>query len=211
MSKSRRRLSSGVVGLVIGLLAAACSGGVTASAPETSDTTRPTTTLEFNPLPLPTISTTSTTEPPTSTSIPGSSTATGQPRGAVAQLTGLGVEEELTHPALVIKIDNHEDARPQFGLNIADVVFEEIVEGNITRFAAVFHSQNADPVGPVRSARTGDFDILNGLKHALVRKLGRKPHRPAALAKRRLGERQRQRASGISTSESRRVADRTIC
>ena len=175
MTKSRRRLSSGVVGLVIGLLAAACSGGITASAPEASVTTRPTTTLEFNPLPLPTISTTSTTEPPTSTSIPGSSTTTSQPRGPVAQLTGLVVVEELTHPALVIKIDNHEDARPQFGLNIADVVFEEIVEGNITRFAAVFHSQNADPVGPVRSARTGDFDILNGLNTPLFANSGGNP------------------------------------
>ena len=61
--------------------------------------------------------------------------------------------------ALVVKIDNHPAARPQTGLNKADIVFEENVEG-LTRFAAVFQSQGSDPVGPVRSGRTQDIDIL---------------------------------------------------
>ena len=89
------------------------------------------------------------------------STTTTEPLGPVAQLTGLPVEAELTHPAVVVKIDNHQNARPQWGLNAADIVYEEVVEGRITRFAAVFHSTNASPVGPVRSARTSDFDLLN--------------------------------------------------
>ena len=69
-------------------------------------------------------------------------------------------------PALVVKIDNHARARPQVGLVQADVVFEEIVEG-ITRFFAVFHSTTADPVGPVRSARTTDIDLLRQLQRPL--------------------------------------------
>ena len=45
-------------------------------------------------------------------------------------------------------------------MNNADIVFEEIVEGTLTRFAAVFHSQDADPVGPIRSGRSQDVDML---------------------------------------------------
>ena len=69
-------------------------------------------------------------------------------------------------PALVVKIDNHPQARPQSGLSQADVVYEEIVEG-ITRFFAVFHSATSDPVGPIRSARTTDVNLLAQLNHPL--------------------------------------------
>ena len=65
-------------------------------------------------------------------------------------------------PALVVKVDNV-DAEPQSGLNQADLVFEEIVEGQATRFAAVFNSMEANPVGPIRSARTQDVDLLQSL------------------------------------------------
>jgi hypothetical protein len=58
-----------------------------------------------------------------------------------------------------VKIDNV-DAEPQAGLNQADIVFEEIVEGRATRFAAVFNSMDHNPVGPIRSARTQDVDLL---------------------------------------------------
>jgi hypothetical protein len=70
-------------------------------------------------------------------------------------------------PALVVKIDNAPKARPQAGLNQADVVFEEMVEGGLTRFAAVFHSQDADPVGPVRSARSTDIGVASALNRPL--------------------------------------------
>jgi len=69
-------------------------------------------------------------------------------------------------PALVVKIDNNAAARPQNGLNAADLVFEEIVEAG-TRFAAVFQSQGADPVGPIRSGRTQDIDLLGSLNKPL--------------------------------------------
>ena len=79
-------------------------------------------------------------------------------------LTGLPSFEDRNRPAIVVKIDNVEDARPPVGINKADVVFEEVVEGGLTRLAAVFHSRGSDPVGPVRSARSTDvhlFPMLN--------------------------------------------------
>jgi hypothetical protein len=70
-------------------------------------------------------------------------------------------------PVLVVKIDNAPKARPQIGLNQADVVFEEGVEGGITRFAALFHSEESKPVGPVRSARSTDIRLISALHHPL--------------------------------------------
>ena len=65
------------------------------------------------------------------------------------------------HPALAVKIDNHPAARPQLGLDRADLVFEELVEGGLTRYAALWHSDLPDAVGPVRSIRPMDPDILS--------------------------------------------------
>lgn len=70
------------------------------------------------------------------------------------------------HPAISVKMDNSSDARPQTGINEADVVFELLVEG-ITRFALVFHSKLPDPVGPVRSARSSDPQIVHQLSRPL--------------------------------------------
>jgi hypothetical protein len=67
---------------------------------------------------------------------------------------------------MVVKIDNNVAARPQSGLNEADIVFEEIVEVQ-TRFAAVFHSHGADPVGPIRSGRTQDIALLGSFNSPL--------------------------------------------
>ncbi|MGH2726941.1 MAG: DUF3048 domain-containing protein, partial [Actinomycetota bacterium] len=84
------------------------------------------------------------------------------PAPAVAPLTGLPIASTaiLRRPALAIKIDNHTDARPQVTLDRADIVYEEPVEGGITRFIAIFHSRDASKVGPVRSARLTDLDVL---------------------------------------------------
>jgi hypothetical protein len=85
-------------------------------------------------------------------------------QGPIAPLTGLPTDAEAaTRSALMIKVDNHSRARPgQTGLELADIVFDLRAEG-VTRFAAVFQSQIPDPVGPVRSSRTSDFDLLRGL------------------------------------------------
>ena len=63
-------------------------------------------------------------------------------------------------PVLALKIDNHPLARPQTALARADVVFEELVEGGVTRFVALYHSELPDSVGPVRSGREVDADLL---------------------------------------------------
>jgi len=106
----------------------------------------------------------------TSTIAAGSSTtATTNPvAGPVMPLTGLPMADGVLamRPALVVKVDNHPGARPQTGLNQADIVFEENVEA-WTRFALVFHSQGSDPVGPIRSARTQDIDLLSSLNGVL--------------------------------------------
>jgi hypothetical protein len=65
-----------------------------------------------------------------------------------------------------VKIDNSDaKARPQVGLRQADVVYEERVEGSVTRLLAIFHSTDSVPVGPVRSARTSDIGIFSPLHH----------------------------------------------
>lgn len=88
--------------------------------------------------------------------------------GVLYPLTGLAVTDPIAagRPALAVKIDNHPIARPQTGLNKADIVFEENVEG-ITRFIAVFHSEGSDPVGPIRSGRTQDIDLLSSYNKPL--------------------------------------------
>ena len=69
---------------------------------------------------------------------------------------------------MVVKIDNNAAAVPNHsGLNVADIVFEEIVEGRTTRFAAVFHCKSSDPVGPIRSGRTQDINLFRSFNHPL--------------------------------------------
>jgi hypothetical protein len=127
-------------------LLAACGGGGDDDAGAGTSTSEPTTT-----------SSTSTTAPP-----------------PVQPLTGLphqGDPAILTRPAIVAKVDNADGAgraRPQAGINQADVVIEERVEGSVTRLAAVFHSQDADPVGPIRSFRTTDLHIVANLNRPLL-------------------------------------------
>ena len=75
--------------------------------------------------------------------------------------------QRRTRPALAVKIDNVDIARPQTGINHADVIFEETVEGGLTRLFAVFQCTSAPVIGPVRSARTTDSDLLR-LFHTAV-------------------------------------------
>lgn len=77
-------------------------------------------------------------------------------------LTGMLVDEALDRPAMIVKVSNSPEARPQTGLADADVVIEELTEGGITRFMAIFHSELPDVVGPVRSARPVDVQLLSG-------------------------------------------------
>ena len=104
----------------------------------------------------------------TSTATPTTTTTAPPRRRRSSPLTGLPLARRcgpLDRPALAVKIDNldapsRDRPCPQTGLPKADVVFEEIVEGDITRLVAIFHSQTPGKVGPVRSARTTDVHLL---------------------------------------------------
>ncbi|HVF75023.1 MAG TPA: DUF3048 domain-containing protein [Acidimicrobiales bacterium] len=100
----------------------------------------------------------------TTTIVPQATTSTIPPEAAF--LTGVPQPDgkKQDRPALTIKVDNAPLARPQAGLDAADVVFEEVVEGGVVRFLAVFHSKDADVVGPVRSVRPVDPEIVTPIK-----------------------------------------------
>ena len=130
------------------LLAAACGGGggddSDDAAPDTTTSTSTTTTTKPAPPPL-------------------------------APLTGAPATDPsvLTRPALLVKINNADGnscetrSRPQVGLDQADIVIEEEVEGGITRFVAVYHSTMPETVGPVRSARSSDVDLIQAFTKPL--------------------------------------------
>lgn len=122
-------------------LAAACGSGSDASLDD----------------PVPTTSSTTTSAPAPTTTVYD---------GPFAPLTGLPIDSTvLERTALVVKVDNadgsrcDDQSRPQIGIARADVTYEILVEG-ITRFLAVFHSDVPETVGPVRSARSSDVDLV---------------------------------------------------
>ncbi|MER3388177.1 MAG: DUF3048 domain-containing protein [Microcella pacifica] len=83
---------------------------------------------------------------------------------ALAPLTGEQVAPgALDHPSIAAKIDNNINARPQIGLGRADIVYEILVEGGATRHIAVWHSDIPDEIGPIRSVRPVDPDIVSPL------------------------------------------------
>ncbi len=102
-----------------------------------------------------------TTATSTTAATSASTTSTVPPQ--TFPLTGLPVTASdaanINRPALMVKIDNAPQAWPQAGINQADVVYEEMVEGGITRYMAVFQSQDAPLVGPIRSVRGTDVAL----------------------------------------------------
>jgi len=137
---ARRTVVAAAAVVVGAALTAACSGGG-APAPHPAATT----TTAFGS-PRPSAPTVTTPGPP-------------------SPLTGLPTTDlsTLARPALSVKIDNAPSARPQAGLDQADLVTEELVEGGLTRFLATFQSQDAAAVGPIRSGRLVDANLLKEL------------------------------------------------
>lgn len=84
------------------------------------------------------------------------------PEPATCPLSGLEPRREaiLQRSAVAIKVENASVAYPLAGLEDAEVVFEELVEGGVTRFLALYHCSDSDKVGPVRSARIVDPAIM---------------------------------------------------
>lgn len=96
-----------------------------------------------------TTTTTSTTLPP-------------GPNGPPDPITGLPTDSlaVANRPAVIVKVENAPEARPQSGMDKADLVIEERVEGSVVRFLCVFHSQDVDLVGPIRSVRPTDPALI---------------------------------------------------
>ncbi len=90
-------------------------------------------------------------------------------------LTGQATNAAAARPAVALKIDNVDQARPQTGIGRADVVYEEMVEGSLTRLIAIFHSQLPPTAGPVRSVRVSDFDVLAAYNRPLLGASGANP------------------------------------
>ncbi|MCY7300574.1 MAG: DUF3048 domain-containing protein [Ilumatobacteraceae bacterium] len=151
MSRTLRFLAA----VALTTIAVAC-GGDDSSSPTVEPTTSAVATTDA-----------ATTTAARTTTLPATTTTT-ELLVPVYPLTGLPVTDPIAaeRPALVVKIDNNAAARPQSGLNEADIVFEEIVEVQ-TRFAIVFQSRGADPVGPIRSGRTQDIQLLGSLNSPL--------------------------------------------
>lgn len=141
-----RRPLIALVALALGV--AACGGD---ASKDTTDLTVATTT---------TIPTTTTTQATTTT------TEDTRPR---SPLNGLPVDdaESLNRRVIAVKVDNHPDARPQSGIQLADAVWEIRVEGSITRFMSVFHSSDAEFLGPTRSGRPTDAKVIRPLEATL--------------------------------------------
>ncbi len=83
-------------------------------------------------------------------------------KNAAYALTGLSADGSTDNRMVAVMVNNHPKARPQTGLSQADIVFEMLAEGNITRFLALYQSELPDVIGPVRSAREYYFDLAQG-------------------------------------------------
>lgn len=77
-------------------------------------------------------------------------------------LTGLGSEEKASGRSVAVMINNHPQARPQSGLTKADVVYEVLAEGDVTRFLAIYQSEHPEKIGPIRSARDYYMELAKG-------------------------------------------------
>ncbi|WP_240916163.1 DUF3048 domain-containing protein [Sanguibacter sp. HDW7] len=112
--------------------------------------------------------------PPTPTvtvdaSVEPTKTDAPTPEGPIVYpLTGVAVDEVPNRPAIAVKVENTAAARPQSGLEDADIVWETIVEFEVSRFIAVYQSKTPETVGPVRSARPVDLRAISPLKPLFV-------------------------------------------
>ncbi|GIG54913.1 DUF3048 domain-containing protein [Demequina activiva] len=141
----------------VSALATAIAVGLTACASSPDVESGPATTASIAPTPERTIA----PSPPE------------DPRPDVVwPLTGVDAESadptDLERPALSIKIENSDNAKPQSNLQYADIVFEEQVEYGISRLVAIYHSETPETVGPIRSMRPMDRNIMGSLEGPLV-------------------------------------------
>lgn len=107
-------------------------------------------------------------EEPSPSPTSASPTASPTPEAAFP-LTGETTDDPREdQPVVAVKIENTPSAYPLAGIDEADIVYEQIVEGGVTRFAALFHSQLPDRAGPVRSGRLVDVPLLDPWRPVMV-------------------------------------------
>jgi hypothetical protein len=134
--------------LTLALVTAACGGGDDAETLET-------------PSPSAEATATAAPEAPTATAVPSPTPVPDfDPDALRSPLNGSVIDEPSTTRLLAVKIDNHANARPQSGIQHADMMVEIWVEG-ITRFLSVWQDSDAEVLGPIRSMRPTDFSIQN--------------------------------------------------
>src|SRR5689334_16785038 len=93
---------------------------------------------------------------------------TAPPVSKISPLTGLRQASPPNNPVFMVKIENTGSGEPQYGVNQADFVIEELVEGGVTRLATFFYSQLPTKLGHVRSARTTDVGLAEPLDATIV-------------------------------------------
>lgn len=154
--------------VLLSLLLTACAAASTPAptlapiptdTPQPSPTTPPTATLE------PTATATPTLEP--TPAYPPEGLGPANFPAEVDPLTGLVPADPalLNRRPIIVKVQNlPRDDRPQFGVSKADIVYEYYTEWGTTRFAAVYYGQDADQVGPVRSGRYFDANLIRAYK-----------------------------------------------
>jgi hypothetical protein len=125
-------------------------------------------------------------EPTSETSSPSPSPSP-TPDTDAFPLTGVETDDPAAdQPVVAVKIENTPSAYPLAGIDRADVVYEAIVEGGVTRFTVLFHSELPDRVGPVRSGRLVDVPLLDPWQPVMVYS-GAREDVAAALQRARLG------------------------
>lgn len=144
-----------IAALAVSLVAVACGGDTAETTMAVTTTVAPTTTA------APTTTTTTTVPPTTTTTVAAL---------APSPLNGLPAEDEanLDRRVIAVKIDNHWNARPQSGIEQADAVYELLVEAGLTRFIALFHDNDAEFLGPMRSGRPTDPTLVRPLDATFV-------------------------------------------
>ncbi|CAN5336043.1 DUF3048 domain-containing protein [soil metagenome] len=108
--------------------------------------------------------------------VTAATTTPAPPVIVTSPLTGLEMPDgRPTHPVYVAKVDNTGPAAPQIGLEKADVVVQELVEGGVTRLAALFYSNTPTKVGHIRSMRATDIGIAKPVKAQIIASGGARP------------------------------------
>ena len=106
---------------------------------------------------------------PSSDGGPDSTKGSSQKLVEISPTTGKAMPNgRPDHPVFIVKVENTEGGQPQYGLNKADMVMEELVEGGLTRLAAFYYSNLPTKVGHVRSMRASDIGIASPVGGQIV-------------------------------------------